>query len=177
MPEGDTIHRAAAKLRPVLDGCELRACEADLAAVEEWQLVGRRVARIEARGKNLLIHCAPLVVVDGKPDRRRHEQLAVTIWTHLGMHGSWRVGPVDTPRPVDGRRPSLTLRTDAHAAVCKDPEILRFLGPRGLLREPRLAGLGPDLLDPGADLDEAVTRLLALGQTPLGDAIMRQSAV
>jgi endonuclease-8 len=40
-----------------------------------------------------------------------------------------------------------------------------------------LAKLGPDLLDPDVDFDEAILRLRALGNVELGDAIMRQSAV
>jgi endonuclease-8 len=178
MPEGDTIHRAAAKLRAVLDGRELLVCACELAAFEEWAIVGRRVERVEARGKHLLIHCAPLREVE-RPDPRHHEELPAVIWTHLGMHGSWRVDSREGAPSVagGGRRPSLVLSTGTHVAVCVRPEILRVLGPRGLLRSRVLASLGPDLLDPGADLDEAVVRLRALGEVALGDAIMRQSAV
>jgi endonuclease-8 len=174
VPEGDTIHRAAAKLRPVLEGRRIIRCDCDLASVDEWQLVGRTVARVEARGKHLLFHCAPLLAVEGKPDPRRTEQLAVTIWSHMGMHGRWQIHA--TPPPVLGHA-AIALHTEAHVAVCTRPEILKLLGPRALLRNPMLAQLGPDLLDPGVDLDEAVQRLLALGSVALGDAIMRQSAV
>lgn len=173
MPEGDTIHRAAAKLRPVLEGQRIVSCECALASVDEWQLVGRTVARVEARGKHLLIHCAPLVPVD-KPDLRRTEQLTVAIWSHMGMTGSWRVYPA--PPPALGHL-AIALHTETHVVACFRPEILKLLGPRGLLRNPMLAQLGPDLLDPGADLDEAVQRLRMLGDVALGDAIMRQSAV
>jgi endonuclease-8 len=173
MPEGDTIHRAAAKLRPVLEQQRIVRCDCDLASVDEWQVVGRTVSRVEARGKHLLIHCAPLTVVD-KPDPRRTEQLVVTIWTHLGMTGSWRIQAQPLPSPV---RAELALHTETHAAICHRPEILKLLGPRGLLRNPMLAQLGPDLLDPGVDLHLAVQRLRALGSVELGDAIMRQSAV
>lgn len=173
MPEGDTIHRAAAKLRPVLEGQPIVRCDCDLASVDEWQLVGRTVARVEARGKHLLIHCAPLVPVD-KPDPRRTEQLTVAIWTHMGMTGRWQIYPA--PPPALGHT-ALALHTDTHVAVCFRPEILELLGPRALLRNPMLAQLGPDLLDPGVDLDEALRRLRSLGSAALGDAIMRQSAV
>jgi endonuclease-8 len=173
VPEGDTIHRAAAKLRPVLEGQRLVDCACDLASVQEWQVVGRTVARVEARGKHLLIHCAPLVPVD-KPDPRRTEQLTVAIWTHMGMTGRWQVYPAPPPALA---HPALALHTETQVAVCFRPEILKLLGPRSLLRNPMLAQLGPDLLDPGVDLDEAVQRLRALGDVALGDAIMRQSAV
>lgn len=172
MPEGDTIHRAAAKLRAVLERQRILRCDCDLASVDDWQIVGRTVSRVEARGKHLLIHCAPLSQVD-EPDPRRSEQLGVAIWTHLGMMGSWQVKAAS---PASSNA-ALALHTEAHVAICQRPEILKLLGPRALLRNPMLAQLGPDLLDPGADLDEAVQRLRALGSAELGDAIMRQSAV
>jgi len=176
VPEGDTIHKVALRLRPLFVGQRLLEIECELAAVDDWVLPGREVARIEARGKNLLIHCAPLVAVEGKPDPRKPEQLPVAIWTHLGMDGAWRLRTRDTPSP--GRRPAIALHTQTHVAACYEPKQLAVLGPRSLLRHPMLAQLGPDLLDPEADLDEAVSRLRALGQhVELGDAIMRQSAV
>jgi endonuclease VIII len=204
VPEGDTIHRLALRLRPLLVGQRLIEIECELASVDDWKLIGREVARVEARGKNLLIHCAPLTVVDGKPDPRRPEQLPVAIWTHLGMLGAWRIqsAPVASRPPAvaggptghadldlrfaavrsrDAARPSraaaLALHTTTHVAACHEPKHLAMLGPRSLLRHPMLARLGPDLLDPDADLDEAVARLRALGRVELGDAIMRQSAV
>jgi endonuclease-8 len=175
VPEGDTIHKLAALLRPVFVGQRLLEVEHELAAVDDWQLCGREVARIEARGKNLLIHCAPLVAVEGKPDPRKPEQLPVVVWTHLGMNGAWRLRPRDAH--AGGRAAAIALHVHTHVAACYEPKQLAVLGPRSLLRHPMLAQLGPDLLDPDADLDEAVLRLRALGQVELGDAIMRQSAV
>jgi endonuclease VIII len=176
VPEGDTLHQIAAMLRPALSGQRLVEIACDLAAVDDWQLRGREVARIEARGKNLLIHCAPLELVEGRPDPRKPEQLGVVIWTHLGMHGVWRLHARERGGLV--RTPKIALTTAAHVAACYQPKQLAILGPRALLRHPGLARLGPDLLDPDADLDEAVVRLRALGDDiELGDAIMRQHAV
>ncbi|HVH98679.1 MAG TPA: DNA-formamidopyrimidine glycosylase family protein [Enhygromyxa sp.] len=175
MPEGDTIHKVALRLRPLFVGQRLLEIECELAAVDDWLLPGREVARIEARGKNLLIHCAPLELVEGKPDPRKPEQLPVAIWTHLGMDGAWRLRTRDVA--AAGRPPAIALHVASHVAACYEPKQLAVLGPRSLLRHPMLAQLGPDLLDPEADLDEAVSRLRALGRAEIGDAIMRQSAV
>src|SRR5690606_346271 len=130
---------------------------------DDWQLRGREVARIEARGKNLLIHCAPLIASEGKPDPRRPEQLPVAIWTHLGMLGAWRIG--ERSAYSGDRRLAIALHTHTHVAACHQPKHLAMLGPRSLLRHPMLTQLGPDLLDPDADLDEAILRLRALGRT------------
>lgn len=175
MPEGDTIHKLAAKLRPLFVGQRLLEVECELASVDDWQLLGREIARIEARGKNLLIHCAPLQLVEGKPDPRKPEQLPVAIWTHLGMEGAWRLRVRAAPAPA--RRAAIALHVHTHVAACYQPKQLAVLGPRSLLRHPMLTQLGPDLLDPEVDLDQAVSRLRELGPIELGDAIMRQSAV
>jgi endonuclease-8 len=172
VPEGDTIHRTATTLRRVLGGRILTTCESDSAAILEWQLVGRRVARVEARGKHLLIHCdaVPDAVLD--PGR-----LAVTIHSHMGMTGSWHVYRSGEAWKRSRGQARLVLGTHDWVAPCFAPERLEPLGPRGLLRHPMLRELGPDLLDPEVDLDEALARLLQLGELEVGDAILRQSAV
>ena len=56
MPEGDSIHRLASKLRPVLEGREVTAFQARrLPTATARSLVGHRVVSVVARGKNLLI--------------------------------------------------------------------------------------------------------------------------
>ena len=178
MPEGDSLHRLAAELRPRLRDRVLLAVDGELAAIDDWALVGRTVAAVEARGKNLLIHCAPSAEpsgVEGRPDPRVPAELPVAVWTHLGMVGRWRVR--DSTQPAWTAPPTIALHTHECVAACWQPKQLALLGPRTLLRHPMLARLGPDLLDPDADLDEAVARLRALGPVPLGVALMRQSAV
>ncbi len=181
MPEGDTIYKTATTLRRVLAGETLIACESELAAVDDWQLVGRTVNRVESRGKNLLIHCSPLMnpLVTAAPEvaAKRPEELPVTIWSHMGMTGAWHVYRHGEAWKKPAAQAKLVLRTRAFVVPCFSPMALELLGPRGLLRHVHLRELGPDLLDPDADLDEALDRLQTLGDVELGDAIMRQSAV
>ncbi|HEX8580961.1 MAG TPA: DNA-formamidopyrimidine glycosylase family protein, partial [Acidimicrobiales bacterium] len=77
MPEGDTIHRTAARLRPALEGRVVRRFEAPRLEGEAAgrPRVGVAVAGVEARGKHLLVHFA-----DG-----------LTLQTHLRMSGSWHL--------------------------------------------------------------------------------------
>jgi endonuclease-8 len=172
VPEGDTIHRTAITLRRVLGDRVLTVCESDSAAIGEWQLVGRRVAGVEARGKHLLIHCDALAHASDEPGR-----LAVTIHSHMGMTGSWHVYRPGEAWKQPRSRARLVLGTHDWVVPCFNPELLEPLGPRGLLRHPMLRELGPDLLDPDIDLDEALARLQQLGDVEIGDAILRQSAV
>ena len=75
MPEGDTLFRTAAGLRPYLVGRSVTAARAQgPGAVPQVQrLVGQRIDAVESLGKNLLIR------FDGGLELR----------THLRMNGSW----------------------------------------------------------------------------------------
>ena len=79
MPEGDTIHYAANRIRPVLEG---HVPDAILTphprfAHGRWpeRLAGRAVTSVDAHGKHLFIRFAG----------------DLTIHSHLRMTGSWRV--------------------------------------------------------------------------------------
>jgi endonuclease-8 len=177
VPEGDTIHRTAITLRRVLAGQTLTTCESELAVVDDWQLPGRRVARVEARGKNLLIHCDPLAAPAPEQPAKRPEELALTIWSHMGMTGAWHVYRPGEAWKKPVTQAKLVLHTPTFVVPCFSPKALELLGPQGLLRHPQLRDLGPDLLDPDCNFDEALDRLQGLAEVELGDAIMRQSAV
>ena len=71
MPEGDSIHRLAARLGPRLIG---RALELVIVRGVPRGPVGTRVTAVDAIGKHLVI-----ATDDGTEIR-----------THLGMNGSWR---------------------------------------------------------------------------------------
>ena len=82
MPEGDTIHYAANRIRPVLEGHvpdEIRTPHRRFAR-DRWpeRLQGRGVRAVDARGKHLMI---------------RFEG-GLTIHSHLRMTGSWQVHPL-----------------------------------------------------------------------------------
>ena len=57
MPEGDTLHRTAAGLRPYLVGRTVTAARTGGpgAVPQIERVVGREIRSVEARGKNLLI--------------------------------------------------------------------------------------------------------------------------
>ena len=74
MPEGDTLHRAANRLRPALAGATLRRFEASR-LLGDRPTIGVTIRDVEAVGKHLLIHFD-----DG-----------LTLRTHLGMPGSWHL--------------------------------------------------------------------------------------
>jgi endonuclease-8 len=165
MPEGDTIHRAAARLRPALEGRALVRFEARRAP-RPWPQPGTVVRGVEARGKHLLVHFD-----DGW-----------TLQTHMRMTGSWHLyrprerwrKPAHLARAVlevesrpadaDGRPAD-----DGWVAVCFSAPVVE------LVREARTDHLGPDLCTTDADLDEVVRRMdLVDPATPLADVLLDQ---
>ena len=100
MPEGDSLHRAAARLQ-ILVGQKVEVeTPHPRAAVKRLaeRLDGRTLDRVEAEGKNLFLSFAGGLVLR----------------SHLRMNGRWRVEPRGTARRGT---PWLVLRGDEYEAV------------------------------------------------------------
>jgi len=161
MPEGDTILRTARTLSRVLGGEVLTAARSSVPEVERARLSGRRVARVEARGKNLLIHFD-----DGR-----------ALYTHMRMTGSWHVYRHGERWQKPERLARVVLETAAFVTVVFSAPVVEILSPRELARHPSLERLGPDVLSPDFDLDEACRRMRNVPGETLAEALLRQSAV
>lgn len=156
MPEGDTIHRHAAALGRDLTGRPLEHLELrDLGPVPE--LVGHRVREVAARGKHLLVH------FEG----------AWSLRVHLGMKGTWRRLP---PGAGPRGRPTVFIRAEGRAWACVGAYQAELIRTRALDAHPRLARLGPDLLDDPPRIDLAVRRARAPahGGREVGDLLLDQ---
>lgn len=160
MPEGDTIHRAAARLQPLV-GRRITAARAyagpGLRQVPDLsRIVGASVTAVEARGKHLLIGF----------------DNGLTLRSHLRMTGSWRLYRSTSPT-----RASAILEADDLAAVAFRTPVLELLTDAGLRRSVPLRTLGPDLLGSTFDADEALRRLRQREARQLGDALLDQRVV
>ena len=171
MPEGDTIRRAATTLHAALAGQRVERFEtvlAPLARVDAGSpIVGRRVDRVEARGKHLLMWFS--AAVGG--------EASLVLRTHMRMHGSWHIY-----RPGERwQRPRHELRiliaTASYVAVAFTVPVAEFLDAATLEREGVVAELGPDVLAPHFDAREAVARLTARGEMEIADALLDQRAI
>lgn len=165
MPEGDTLFRTAAGLRPHLVGRDVTAARAQgPGPVPQVQrIVGRRIDAVEAHGKNLLIR------FDG----------GLEIRTHLRMNGSWhRYRPGERWRRAPGRA-RLVLEVPGSVAVCFDAPVVELFEQRAEHLHPALSRLGPDLLAPDFDAAEAHRRLRAPERADLeiGVALLDQRAL
>lgn len=155
MPEGDTIHRLARRLAPVLADHEVIA--AQLPRLVRQLPVPSTCTGIEAVGKHLLMR----FVATGATE-------AVILHSHLRMTGSWRAHERSTPTRIV--RPSRSdgglrarLRTATHDVVCRDAPIVEVFDEAARFRHPTLSQLGPDLVRADTDPVAAAERAARLG--------------
>ena len=159
MPEGDTIHRAANRMRPALEGQELVRFEAPR-LVGDRPRPGETIEGIEARGKHLLVHFSG----------------GLTLRTHMKMTGSWHLYRVGE-RWQKGAHlvRALVEAGNGWLAVCfQAPVVETYHRAAG---EPLpLAGLGPDLTAPDPDLAAAVERVATIAEpaTEIADVLLDQ---
>ena len=164
MPEGDTIHYAANRIRPVLEGRipeEIRTPQARH-RMDRWpeRLAGREVEAVEARGKHLLIRFAG----------------ELTIHSHLRMTGSWGVYGVGSP-----------VAPRAAPRLARDPRRgiggrrVRRAGPRAVERvagqgrpPPEEAGAGRDRLRTSTSSCSCAGCAKTIPTRPIGDALLDQ---
>jgi len=155
VPEGDVVWLTARRLHEALAGRPLTRSDFRVPKLATADLRGRTVREAVARGKHLLIR------VEG----------GLTVHTHLLMEGTWRIRRPGAP-PSDHRIRLILANADWQALGYS-------LGIVELLRttdEDRAVGhLGPDLLGPDWDPDEAVRRLADEPDRAIGEALLDQT--
>jgi len=167
MPEGDTILRAANRIRPVLEGTvpdEILAPQPRHAR-DRWpeRLRGRAVTKVDTHGKHLFLRFEGDLVL--------HSHLRMTGAWAVYRHGArWRRAP---------RRAWLVLRARGHEVVEFDGPVLELMTAGRTRFDQRLAALGPDVLaEPAFDAAGFLKRLRADDPTRgIGDALLDQRIV
>lgn len=157
MPEGDTVYRVAQRLDQRLKGLVVSRSDFRVPRHALADLSGRRTLGVVSRGKHLL---------------HRFED-GVTLHSHLRMDGAWRTYDPGTPW-TGGRAWTIRviLETDKVTAVGYRLPVVELLSTT---QESRALGhLGPDLLGPDWDAQEAVRRLRAAPDRPLVEALLDQ---
>jgi endonuclease-8 len=155
MPEGDVVWLTARRLHEALAGRVLTRSEFRVPAFAATDLSGRTVHAVVSRGKHLLIRAGG----------------GVTVHTHLRMDGSWRIRPAAEP-VRESHRIRLVLANPSWQAVGYQLGVVEVLPTA---HEHRVTGhLGPDLLGEDWDAGEAVRRLRASPERPIGEALLDQ---
>ena len=158
MPEGDAVWRTARRLHQGLSGRTLVRTDFRVPAIATVDLAGGTVVETVSRGKHLLT-------------RIDHDQ-QWTLHTHLKMEGSWRVYEPGERWGKAGHTARVVLDTGEKVGVGFQLGIVELV-----LREHEdqvVGHLGPDLLGPDWDEHEAVRRLTADPDRPLGEALLDQ---
>ena len=165
MAEGDSILRIARRMREQLEGAEVSARTPGQRrpdGLSANQLDRRLLDRVESRGKHLLLHFTGDLVLH----------------SHLGMKGSWQLYANGERWRRPARDAWIALEGNGTEAVNFGGSKLRIVREAQLLRDPRLARLGPDLLADDFDAAAAVARLRSRGpDLKIGDALLGQRLV
>jgi endonuclease-8 len=150
------VWRTALHLDKALSGDLLVESDFRVPAYATLDLSGQRVETTLSRGKHLLT-------------RIGNEQ---TLHTHLKMEGAWHLYRPGTPWRRPAHEARVVLRTEGWTAVGFALGVVELV-PRQA--EDTVVGhLGPDLLGPDWDEDEALRRLLADPGRPVADALLDQ---
>jgi endonuclease-8 len=160
VPEGDSVYQTAQQLHDALAGKAVTRFELRVPRLALANLTGETVTEVRPRGKHLLMRFS-----DGR-----------TLHSHLLLDGAWRIcsaitgprgGPAHQIRALVGNSESLAAGYRIHElAIVKTAQEATLVGH-----------LGPDLLDPDWDRDEALTRFAADGDRPIGEALLDQRLV
>ena len=193
------MYRQAALLRAALAGRVLVSSDFRVPSLATSDVSGRTVLDVVPRGKHILIRLSAAP----DPDAVRSGAEPLTLHSHLMMDGTWRVFHTATGPERGGRQPHrrygsarsraqtgrapgsdtargqgshtvrAVLRTAGAEAVGFDVKDVRLVPTR--LEDQELVGhLGPDILGPDWDPEEALSRLRARPGRAIASALMDQ---
>ncbi|MCW2771141.1 MAG: glycosylase [Aeromicrobium sp.] len=155
MPEGDTVWRTAHHLHEALAGTELIRTDFRVPAFATVDLSGDVVDEVVSHGKHLMIRT---------PTHSIH--------SHLKMEGAWHVQRLETPWRRPGHSARAVLTNAEWQAIGYSLGILEVIARDD--EDSVIGHLGPDLLGPGWDLDQAVARTSADPGRPVFLALLDQ---
>lgn len=189
MVEGHGCHRVVAAHRRLLLGHVFQATSPNGRFLEGAKLIdGKRLARVEAVGKNLFYFWTPAAILPGTPPppvvkrgtgKRKPIEIAtsseetVVMHVHFGMSGAFSVSPfpgkVATPTTrlfLVNKERNLTASLSAMTCVHGGLELF----------EGKLEALGPDPLREDADKERLWGKMQATSKA-IGQILMDQSCV
>ena len=202
MPEGDTVYRQCAMLREALAGRTIVSCDFRVPSLATSDVSGRTVLDVVPRGKHILVRLSaapdPGALRSGSEPLTLHCHLMMD-----GTWRVFDASPA-TASPARGKRPGyrrpagvrsraetvrplshdvarghgshtvrVVLRTADVEAVGFDVKDVRLV-PTALETRELVGHLGPDILGPDWDLDEALSRLRARPDRPVASALLDQ---
>jgi endonuclease-8 len=158
VPEGDTVWLTARRLNEALRGRALTISDFRVPALATVDLCGKTVVEVTARGKHILVR------LDDD----------VTVHSHLRMDGSWYLSRTSGP-PPRGQPAHMIRAVLGNADWQATGYRVHDLRVISRADETQLVGhLGPDLLGPDWDVDQAVANLCRAPDIAIGEALLDQ---
>lgn len=159
MPEGDTLYKAASRLRPALLGEELTAFGAHR-RVGMRPREGETIDAVAAVGKWLTIEFSG----------------GLTLTTHLKMTGSWHVAKSGARWPKPRHLLRARVGVDGWDGLCFNAPVVRTFATSAPLAEKPFGHLGPDLCDAEPDFDACLASWVrvATDSTTVGEILLDQ---
>jgi len=156
VPEGDTVWRTAMHLDRALTGSVLTRTDFRVPAHATLDLSGQVVEGTVPRGKHLLTRIGA----------------DLTLHTHLKMEGAWHLYRPGTPWRRPAHEARVVLETEERVAVGFALGVVEVIGRDD--EESVVGHLGPDLLGPDWDEEEALRRLRSDPDREIGEALLDQ---
>lgn len=159
LPEGDTLHQAATRVRRAIGGDTIRRVDGTHRAVKRdgRRLVGATADEIVAVGKHLIVQTSS----------------GWSLRTHLGMTGKWRTYVPGEPWRITPGKARAVITTDAAVAVCFAAPTVE-VAPTEIVMA-GLQRLGPDLALSEPDYDEVLRRVRERRPPTLADLLLDQT--
>ena len=155
MPEGDTIHRTANRLRPALLDAELKKFSSARLAGDRPRH-GETITAVEAHGKHLLISFSGGLVLE----------------THMKMTGSWHLYETGQKWRKPAGYARVVLEVPGWVAVCFSAPVVKI----GAASQVGRSDLGPDLCRGDVDFAEVLSRARTIpsGDEMIADVLLDQ---
>jgi len=146
MPEGPEIRLAADKIAKVIEGQTIELIEVGLAhlSVPAKLLTGKKVERVETRGKAMLIHF----------------DNGMSVYSHNQLYGVWKTAKRGEV-PNTKRSLRLALHTAQNSALLYSASDIGVYKHEELSAHPFLSKIGPDILQPGLKWQDVRKQLQA----------------
>lgn len=157
MPEGDTVFRASRSMNKALAGRVLTSTDFRVPQHATADLTGQTVTEVVPRGKHMLTRT----------------DAGITLHTHFKMEGTWHLYKPETKwRGGPAHEIRAVLKNSEWTAVGYRLAIVELLPTAD--EHNAVGHLGPDLLGPDWDLDEAMARINARPDLAIGEALLDQ---
>ena len=144
MPEGPEIRRARDQLSTVLEKTQTQNVFFAFDKLKPYskKLKNKRITRIDARGKAMLVHFSH----------------GLTIYSHNQLYGKWYISQ-NHQEPEVKRQLRLSIKTNKGSAFLYSASEIEVLETKDIPNHPYIRKLGLELLEPNTTIEQVIDTL------------------